>query len=93
MQKTWFLSLGPEDPLEEEMANHSSIFAWKTPWTEKPGRLESLGLQRVRLICHLLAICLRQIISLCLCSLIYQMRIVIILIFLSVFEDGMHGGT
>ena len=93
MLETQVQSLSQEYPLEEKMATPSSIFAWKTPWTEKPGRLESLGLQRVRLICHLLAICLRQIISLCLCSLIYKMRIVIILIFLSVFEDGMHGGT
>ena len=40
-------SLGQEDPLETEMAIHSSILAWKTPWTEEPGRLESTGLQRV----------------------------------------------
>ena len=37
----------PEDPWEKEMATHSSTFAWKTPWTEKPGRLQSVGLQRV----------------------------------------------
>ena len=41
-------SLGWEDPLEEEMANHSSIIAWKIPWTEEAGRLQSLGSQRVR---------------------------------------------
>ena len=41
-------SLGQEDPLETEMAIHSSILAWKTPWTEEPGRLESTELQRVR---------------------------------------------
>ena len=41
-------SLGWEDALEEEMATHSSILAWKTPWTEKPGSLQSMGLQRVR---------------------------------------------
>ena len=41
-------SLGREDPLEEEMATHSSILAWKTPWTEEPGRLQSMGLPRVR---------------------------------------------
>ena len=41
-------SLGQEDPLEKEMATHSSILAWKIPWTEKPGRLQSMGLQRVR---------------------------------------------
>ena len=40
-------SLGQEDPLETEMAIHSSILAWKTPWTEEPGRLESTELQRV----------------------------------------------
>ena len=44
----WVQSLGQEDPLEEEMATHSSILAWKTPWTEEPGRLQSMGLQRVR---------------------------------------------
>ena len=42
------LSLGWEDPLEEEMAAHSSILAWGIPWTEEPGRLQSTGLQRVR---------------------------------------------
>ena len=41
------LSLGWEDPLEKEMATHSSILAWKIPWTEVPGRLQSVGLQRV----------------------------------------------
>ena len=45
MQETWVQSLGQEDPLEEEMAAHSSILAWKIPWTEKPGRLQSMGLQ------------------------------------------------
>ena len=40
--------LGQEDPLEEGMATHSSILAWKIPWTEKPGGLQSMGLQRVR---------------------------------------------
>ena len=39
--------LGGEDPLEEEMATHSSTLAWKTPWTEEPGRLQSLGSRRV----------------------------------------------
>ena len=38
-------SPGQEDPLEKEMATHSNIFAWKTPWTEDPGRLQSMGLQ------------------------------------------------
>ena len=46
--ETWVRSLGQEDPLEKEMATHSSILAWKIPWTEEPGRLQSTGLQRVR---------------------------------------------
>ena len=45
--ETWLQSLGGEDPLEEDMATHSSIFAWKKPWTEEPGGLQSIGLQRV----------------------------------------------
>ena len=48
MQETWVRSLGQEDPLEKEMATHSSTLAWKIPWTEKPGRLQSMGSQRVR---------------------------------------------
>ena len=40
-------SLGREDPLEKEMATHSSTLAWKIPWTEEPGRLQSMGSQRV----------------------------------------------
>ena len=50
MQETqgmWFQSLGQEDTLEEEMATQSSIHAWKIPWTEEPGGLQSMGLQRV----------------------------------------------
>ena len=47
MQETWVPSLGWEDPLEKGMATHSSILAWKIPWTEEPGGLQSLGLQRV----------------------------------------------
>ena len=47
IQETRVLSLGQEDPLEEEMATHSSTLAWKIPWTEEPGRLQSMGLQRV----------------------------------------------
>ena len=42
MRETWVRSLGGEDPLEKEMATHSSILAWKTPWTEKPGGLQSM---------------------------------------------------
>ena len=48
MWKTWVLSLGQEDPLEKEMATHSSILAWKIPLMEKLGELQSMGLQRVR---------------------------------------------
>ena len=48
MQETWVQSLGQEDPLEEEMATHSGIFAWKIPWTEEPGMLQSMESQRVR---------------------------------------------
>ena len=47
MRETWFRSLGREDPLEKEMATHSSILAWRIPWTEEPGGLQSTGLQRV----------------------------------------------
>ena len=47
MQDTWVWSLGREDPLEKEMAMHSHILAWRIPWTEEPGRLQSTGSQRV----------------------------------------------
>ena len=47
VQETRVQSLGQEDPLEKEMANHSSILAWRIPWTEEPGGLESMGLQKV----------------------------------------------
>ena len=47
LQETWVQSLGREDPLEKKMATHSSILAWKIPWTEEPGGLQSMGLQRV----------------------------------------------
>ena len=47
MQETSVSSLGQEDPLEKEMATHSSILAWETPWTEEPGGLQFMGLQRV----------------------------------------------
>ena len=46
MQEMWVQSLGPEDPLEKEMATHSSILAWEIPWTEEPGGLQSM-LQRI----------------------------------------------
>ena len=48
MQEMWVWSPGWEDPLQEEMATHSSILAWKIPWTEEPGGLQSIGSQRVR---------------------------------------------
>ena len=48
MQETWAPSLGGEDVLEEQMETHSSILAWKIPWTEEPGELQSMGSQRVR---------------------------------------------
>ena len=47
MRETWVQSLGREDLLEKEMVTHSSILAWKTPWTEKPGGLQAMGSQRV----------------------------------------------
>ena len=47
MQETRVRSLGQEDPLKKEMATHSSILAWKIPWMEEPGRLQSMGSQRV----------------------------------------------
>ena len=46
-RETWVLSLGREDPLEKEMATHSSILAWRIPWTEEPGGPQSTGSQRV----------------------------------------------
>ena len=48
MQETWVQSLGWEDPLEQGMATHSSILAWRIPWTEEPGGLQFIGSQRVR---------------------------------------------
>ena len=47
LQETWVRSLGREDPLEKEMATDSSVLAWKIPWTENPGRIQSIGSQRV----------------------------------------------
>ena len=47
MKETWVQSLDWEDPLEKEMATHSSILAWEIPWTEEAGGLQSMGLQRV----------------------------------------------
>ena len=45
MQETWVPSLGQEDPLKKEIATHSNILAWEIPWTEEPGRLQSMGSQ------------------------------------------------
>ena len=47
MRETWVQSLGQEDLLEKEMATYSSTLAWRIPWTEEPGRLQSMGSQRV----------------------------------------------
>ena len=46
VQETWVQSLGGEDPLEKEMPAHSSILAWRIPWTEEPGGLQSMGSQK-----------------------------------------------
>ena len=46
VQETWIRSLGQEDPLEKEVATHSSTLAWKIPWMEEPGGLQSMGSQR-----------------------------------------------
>ena len=48
MQETWVRSLGWEDPLEKGTATHSSVLAWRIPWTEEPGGLQFMGSQRVR---------------------------------------------
>ena len=47
VQETWVQSLGKGDPLEKKMATHSSILAWRIPWTEEPGGLQSIGSQRI----------------------------------------------
>ena len=47
VQETWVRSLGQEDPLEKEMATHSSILAWRIPWTKEPGGLQSMGSQEL----------------------------------------------
>ena len=48
MQETWVQSLGWEDPLEERTATHSGVLAWRTPWAEEPGRIQSMGSQKSR---------------------------------------------
>ena len=50
MQETWVQSLAQKDPLEKRMETHFSILTWEIPWTEKPGRLQSTGLQRVNIL-------------------------------------------
>ena len=55
MRETWVQSLGREDLLKKEMATHSSILAWKMPWMEEPGGLQSMGLERVSHDCRDLA--------------------------------------
>ena len=52
MRETWVQSLGWEDPLEKGMVTYSSILAWRIPWTEDPGRLQSMGSQRVEHYFH-----------------------------------------
>ena len=64
MQETQVQSLDWQDPLEEEMATHSSILAWKIPWTEKPGRLQSMGSQsqtRLKRLSTHLHMCLQDL--------------------------------
>ena len=53
MWEPWLQSLDQEDPLEKEMATHSSVLAWRIPWTEEPGRLQTMGLQRVTCLSNL----------------------------------------
>ena len=55
MRETWVQALGRENPLEESMATHFSMLAWRTPWTVEPGRLQSMGSQKVRHDCSDLA--------------------------------------
>ena len=61
MQETWVRSLGWEEPLEEGMATHSGILAWRIPWTEEPGGLKSIGLQRVRRDDHMMLMVLQSV--------------------------------
>ena len=62
----WVRSLGLEDPLEEDMATHSSFFAWRIPWTEEPGGLQSMGFQRVRHDCATNTFTFTMLMSICL---------------------------
>ena len=61
MQERWVWSLGQEDLLEKEMATHSSILVWRTPWTEEPGGLQSRGSQRVRHVCERAQSCIQSL--------------------------------
>ena len=64
VQEAWVQSLGQEDPLEKGMATHSSVLAWRIPWTEEPGRLQSMGSQRVdttERLTHTLSLRSRQV--------------------------------
>ena len=71
MQETWVRSLGQEDPLEKEIAMHSSTLAWKIPWTEEPGGLQSMGSQeldtteRLHFHFHLIALIAILVLHLC----------------------------
>ena len=60
MLKRWTQSLGQEDPLEEEMATHSSSLAWTIPWTEETGGPQSMRSQRARMLNHVLWLTLKQ---------------------------------
>ena len=74
MQEIWIQFLGQEDPLEKEMEIHSSILAWESPWTEEPGRIQSMGLQRVKhdlatkqQQCSYVHLCVYLDVSVCVC--------------------------
>ena len=69
-QKTWVQFLGREDPLEKEMASHSSILAWVIPWTEETGRLQSMGPQKVE---HNL-VTEQQHVCICVCVYLYTLK-------------------
>ena len=68
MWEAWVQSLGGEDPLEKEMATHSSILAWRIPWTEQPGGLQFMGSQRVGHVSLYVCMCV------CVCIYIYICR-------------------
>ena len=74
MQEMWVQSLGWEDPLEKKMTTHSSILTWESPWTEEPGRLQSMGLQRVG---HHLATKQKKCISVCYKLVLFNLYIII----------------